>query len=322
MREKELIEHATVRLAGSIELGERSSNNQANKRSVEYTSNAGPSSKRSKATTHVDNESVTAGAITTRAENHVGQSFWDEWDIKRAAMTNHGQQTDQSVKAARVCRCLSAKQSSGLSCSRRKQNTSLRNVDKLITMVLAVANCYAFGALKEVICLLQQDRTAGTSELFSKDPKILMETVGTIEKAGHLNSYIRRFTLACSANIYMASVANGGRLTLDDDRAYPSQRAAGTNAHKAASYNAMILHIWGVSFPEHNKGAKLTKRGLIDSSAADALQWNNCKVRLRHQIEAGQRWLGLAKRFGWSTLGLITREWSIGDRKVIASDRM
>ncbi|KAK5065426.1 hypothetical protein LTR84_001264 [Exophiala bonariae] len=322
VREKELIEPATVRLAGSIELGERSSNHQSNKRPVECTVNAGPSSKRTKATTHVDNGSLTAGATTTSAENHVDQSFWDEWDMKRAAMTNHDQQTDQSVKAARVWRRLSAKQSLGLSRSRRGQNTSLRYVDKLVTMVIAVANCYAFGALKEVICLLQQDRTARTSELFSNDPKVLMETVSTIEKASHLHSYIRRFTLARLANIYVRSVANGGRLTLDENKAYSSQRLAGTNARKAATYSAMILHIWGVPFPAQNKGAKMTKRGFIDAFAADAMRWNKCKARLRHEIDAGQRWLGMATRFGWSTLGLITREWSVGDKKVVASDRM
>jgi hypothetical protein len=43
-------------------------------------------------------------------------------------------------------------------------------------MVLAVANCYAFGALKEVTGLLQQDRAAGTSEIFSINPKVLMES--------------------------------------------------------------------------------------------------------------------------------------------------
>jgi hypothetical protein len=48
---------------------------------------------------------------------------------------------------------------------------SLRNVDKLVTMVLAVANCYAFRALKEVMSLLQQDRAAWTSEIFSNDPR-------------------------------------------------------------------------------------------------------------------------------------------------------
>lgn len=120
----------------------------------------------------------------------------------------------------------------------------------------------------------------------------------------------------------MGTVANGGRLTLDDDDANPSRWATGTNAYKAAAYNAMILHIWGVPFPAQNKGAKMTKRGFIDSSAADALEWNKCKARLRHQIERGQRWLGMARRFGWSTLALITREWSIGDRKLIASDSM
>lgn len=75
--------------------------------------------------------------------------------MKRAAMTNHNQQADHSVKAVRVWRRLSMKHSSGFSRSRKEQDTSLRNVDKIFTMVLAVANCYAFGALKEIISLLQ-----------------------------------------------------------------------------------------------------------------------------------------------------------------------
>jgi hypothetical protein len=92
-------------------------------------------------------------------------------------------------------------------------------------------------------------------------------------------------------------------------------------AHKAEAYKAMILHIWGLPFPAHCKGAKMTKGGLIDSTAPDALQWNKCKGRLRKQIAAGQRWFGMVSRFGWSTLSLITRDWSIGDSKVVASDR-
>ena len=94
-------------------------------------------------------------------------------------------------------------------------------------MVLAVANCYAFGALKEVTGCSQQERAAGTSEILSNDPKVLMETVSTIKEAGHLNSYIRRFMLAHLASIYVGTTANGGRLTLDDDEAYPSPRAVG-----------------------------------------------------------------------------------------------
>jgi hypothetical protein len=237
-------------------------------------------------------------------------------------MTSDDQQPDWSVKAVRVWRRLSGKHSSGSSRSRMGRNTPQRNVNKLATMVLAVANCYAFGALKEVMGFLQQDRAAGTSEIFSNDPKVLMETVNTIEKTGHLNSYIRRFTLARLANIYVGTAANKGQLTLDDDGAYPSPPPLGTKAHKSAAYTAMILHIWGLPFPAQKKGLKMTRRGLIDSSAADALQWNQYKGRLCRQIEAGQRWLGLATRFGWSTLGLITREWSIGDIKAGASDSL
>jgi hypothetical protein len=321
VREKELIESATRARADSIGLGGSSSNHQSNKRPLEDTVPKGPPSKRSKAATHVDNEFRTPDTTTT-STGTPDQSFWDEWDMKRAAMTNHGQETDQSVKAVRVWRRLSTKHSPGLSRSPGGQDTSLGNVDKLVTMVLAVANCYAFGALKEVIGLLQQDRAAGTSEIFSNDPKVLMETVSTIEKAGHLNSYIRRFTLARLANIYMRTAANGGRLTLDDDGAYPLPRGVVTKVQKAATFSAMILHIWGVPFPARYKGAKMTRRGLIDSSSADASQWNKCKGRLCHQIDSGRRWLALAIRFGWSTLGLITQDWSIGDSKVVASDGM
>lgn len=146
--------------------------------------------------------------------------------------------------------------------------------------------------------------------------------MNTIETAGHLNSYLRRFGLARLANMYLETAANRGRLTLNNERACPSSRTVVTNPHKAKAYIAMILHIWDIPFPAHYKGAKMTRGGLIDSTAADALQWNKCKARLRKQIDAGQRWLGLATRVGWSTLGLITRDWSIGDSKVVASDRM
>lgn len=149
LRETQLIQSATRGLADSIESGRRSSTHHSNKRLPEYTIDADPPSKRPKAATHVDNESLTANATTTSTEIPIDQSFWDEWDLKRAAMTDHDQQTAQSVKAAQVWKRLSANQSLGLSRSRGKQNTSLRNVDKLVTMVLAVANCYAFGALKE-----------------------------------------------------------------------------------------------------------------------------------------------------------------------------
>jgi len=149
-----------------------------------------------------------------------------------------------------------------------------------------------------------------------------MEKVSAIETASHLNSYLRRFTLARLANIYLETAANGGFLTTQDDRGCPSSRTAVTNPHKAKAYIAMIFHIWGIPFPAQYEGAKMARGGLINSTAADALQWNKCKTRLRQLIDAGQRWLGLATRFGWSTLGLITKDWSIGDSKVAASDRM
>ncbi|KAK5219752.1 hypothetical protein LTR47_011440 [Exophiala xenobiotica] len=65
----------------------------------------------------------------------------------------------------------------------------------------------------------------------------------------------------------------------------------------------------------------MTKSGLIDSDAPEAAQWNQCKRKLSKQIEAGQRWLQWAERLGWSSLGLISRDWSIGDSRVVASDR-
>jgi hypothetical protein len=280
------------------------------------------SSKRPKVATHVDIEFQTPGTTTTSLQTPVDHAFWDEWDMKRAAMTNHDQQTDQSVKAVRVWRRLATNHNSGLSRSRGGRDMCLRNVDKLVTMVLAVANCYAFGALKEVMSLLQQDRAAWTSEIFSNHPRVLVEAVNTIETVGNLNSYVRRFGLAQLANIYLCTAANGGRLVSNNDRTPSSSRAVSTKSHKAEAYSAMILHIWDLPFPAHCKGSKMTRGGLIDSTAADALQWNKCKARLRKQIDAGQRWVTMATRVGWSTLGLITRDWSIGDSKVVASDRM
>lgn len=152
--------------------------------------------------------------------------------------------------------------------------------------------------------------------------KVLIRAVTAIETAGNLNSYLRRFGLARLAKLYRDTAANRGQLAVENNSVRSSTWAVTTKAHKAEAYNSMIQHIWGISFPAHSKGTKMTKRGLIDSDAPDAVQWNKCKNKLCKQIEAGQRWLGLAERFGWSSLGLITRDWSIGDNKVVASDRM
>ncbi|KAK5202686.1 hypothetical protein LTR47_011460, partial [Exophiala xenobiotica] len=39
------------------------------------------------------------------------------------------------------------------------------------------------------------------------------------------------------------------------------------------------------------------------------------------QIEAGQQWLKFADKFGWSALGLVTRDWFIEENKLLANDR-
>lgn len=164
--------------------------------------------------------------------------------------------------------------------------------------------------------LLQHGRVAQPSEIFSNDPRILIETVSTIETVSHMNSYLRRFALARLVHMYLQTAANGGRLALNRDRANPLPQRVVTKAHKAGTYNTMIRHIWGVQLPASYKGTKMTRGGSIDASAADALQWDKCKSRLRQQVDAGQRWFRLATRFGWSTLSLITRDWSIGERSM------
>lgn len=293
---------------------------KSSKRPLDDTGPIEPPSKRSKPATYLGNEPRTPRTNTTSTDDPSNQSFWDEWDMKRAAMTNHNHQT---FKAVRVWERLSIKYSSRLLRSQRGQGNAPPKVGRLVTMVAAVANCYAFTVLKEVMGRLQQqDIAAGASDIFSNDPKVLMETVSTIELAGHLQSYVRRFTLARLANMYLETAANGGYLITQDERACLSSRTVVTNPHKAKAYVAMIFHIWGIPFPPQFKGVKMTRGGLIDSTAADAVRWNKCKTRLRKQIDAGQRWLGLATRVGWPTLALITTDWSIGESTVAASDRM
>ncbi|KAK5313540.1 hypothetical protein LTR93_010844 [Exophiala xenobiotica] len=91
---------------------------------------------------------------------------------------------------------------------------------------------------------------------------------------------------------------------------------------KSEAYSSLIQHTWGVEFPSCYRGQHKTQSGLIDSDASDAVRWNQCRRKLGKQIDAGQRWLKFADRFGWSSLGLISRDWSIGDNKVAASDRI
>ena len=249
------------------------------------------------------------------------QSYWDEWDMKRVE-AHHFQDAGKSIKAVQVLRRLSSRHSLTPSSSRSRQDLSPRHVNALVTMVLAVANGHAFGALKEVIQLLQQDRVTWTPEIFSDDPKALVGAVTAIETAGNLNSYLRRFALARLAKLYHDTAANKGVLVLRSDTERLSSRGVATKAHKATAYRVIIQSIWGVSFPGNYKDAKMTKRGLIDSDSSNAVHWNKCKSKLCKQIEGGQRWLGLANRFGWSSLGLVTRDWLIGNNKVVASDRM
>ncbi|KAK5562221.1 hypothetical protein LTR43_012178 [Exophiala xenobiotica] len=69
-------------------------------------------------------------------------------------------------------------------------------------------------------------------------------------------------------------------------------------------------------------GVDKNRSGLIDSDESDAVRWNHYKRKLSKQIEAGQRWLKFADKFGWSALGLVTRDWFIEENKVLANDRI
>jgi jumonji domain-containing protein 2 len=242
-------------------------------------------------------------------EETVSQTYWKDWDRKRTV--EHG--IDQPIKAEQVFERLS----STAPTSRAGQQLSQPRFDFIVAMVMAVANTYAFQALREVITFLQQNQASWTLEIFSTDPKILVRAVDAIETSSNLNCYLRRLALARLAALYWKTCANGG--TLCEDDTLSSSRSA-VKKHKAAAYNSLIQHIWGFPFPERHKGAKMTKKGLIDATTHEARLWNEYKSKLLNRLEVGHRWLNLADRFGWPTLVLIARNWSIKESRVSTTD--
>ncbi|KAK5454949.1 hypothetical protein LTS15_005669 [Exophiala xenobiotica] len=188
-------------------------------------------------------------------------------------------------------------------------------------MVLAVGNVHAFRALKEAITFFQRRQTTWSANLFSNDPKVLVSEMATLENAGNFNSYLGRFALARLAKLHLETVANGSQLAPDASKTSVAAPRRVTKAHNAHAYRSMIEHIWGLPFPSQYRHTGMNKRGLIDDDSSGAVQWNKCKGKLRKQVGAGHRWLDFAQRFGWFTLGLITREWHIREDSVKASDR-
>jgi hypothetical protein len=290
------------------------------KRSRHGTSTGTPP-KRSKLGGSSGPESQTITSGQAGAETTSNPSYWDEWDTKREAQAQQQYHNSPSIKAVRVWRRLSSC-SSAPSTGKSQQGVSQGRVDVLVKMVLAVANSHAFGALKEVMFFLQQDGGATTAGIFSTDPKVLVRAVNGIETVNNLNSYLRRFALARLAKLYHNTVANRGHLLRDKTDLRLSMPTVTNKAYKAEAYKSLIQHIWDVAFPARFAGKNKTQGGLIDSDAPDAVRWNRCKRKLSKQVDAGQRWLRLVEKFGWSSLGLINRDWSIGENRVVASDRM
>ncbi|KAK5214611.1 hypothetical protein LTR72_012229 [Exophiala xenobiotica] len=256
--------------------------------------------------------------------NHsLDSSFWDDWDMKRESYAPQEKHANRSIKATRVWRRL-ASLPSAPSSRRLQQGVSPARVNTLVKMVLAVANGHAFGALKEVMTFMQQDDRATMAGVFSQDPKVLVSVVNSVDTADNLNSYLRRFALARLARLYSDTVANRGLLGRDKDGSRLSLRTSTNKAYKAEAYVSLIQHIWDVAFPDRFRSRNKTRSGgLIDSNEPDAIRWNCHRRKLSKQIEAGQRWLKFADKFGWSALGLVTRDWFIEEEnKVLANDRI
>ncbi|KAJ9493287.1 hypothetical protein H2202_011256, partial [Exophiala xenobiotica] len=281
------------------------------------TSTRTPSSKRMRL--H-DADDLEAHSMSKRrgGNQSLDSSFWDDWDMKRES---YAQQANRSIKATRVWRRL-ASLASAPSSGKLQQGVSPGRVNTLVKMVLAVANGHAFGALKEVMTFMQQDDRATMAGVFSQDPKVLVSAVNSVETADNLNSYLRRFALARLARLYSDTVANRGLLGRDKDDSRLSLRTSTNKVYKAEAYVSLIQHIWDVAFPARFRGRNKTRSGLIHSDEPDAIRWNRHRRKLSKQIEAGQRWLKFADKFGWSALGLVTRDWFIEENNVVANDRM
>ncbi|KAJ9493358.1 hypothetical protein H2202_011170 [Exophiala xenobiotica] len=262
-------------------------------------------------------------AATVTPESSTDQAYWKEWDMKREVETPDNVQTSGTIKAVRVWDRFC--QPPGVVSSNRDylQDVNPHRVNILVTMVLAVGNSHGFRALKRAMTAAQQGGTPSIADAFSNNPQRLVKTLTAIDTAGDMYAYMRRLALARLARLYRNTAANAGQIAIDDDdtAAWMSRRRPASKDDKAKAYRSMIEHIWGAAFPDRFRGQTMTKSGLIDSDAPEAVQWNQCKRKLSKQIEAGQRWLQWAERLGWSSLGLISRDWSIGDSRVVASDR-
>jgi hypothetical protein len=92
--------------------------------------------------------------------------------------------------------------------------------------------------------------------------------------------------LARLVNLYCKTCANGGTLPGERD-ILSSSRATVTKTQKAVTCNLIIEHVWGVPFLARYKGAKITKKGLVNVNTPEAVQWNKCKSKLANRVEAG-----------------------------------
>ncbi|KAK5332286.1 hypothetical protein LTR98_011579 [Exophiala xenobiotica] len=65
-----------------------------------------------------------------------------------------------------------------------------------------------------------------------------------------------------------------------------------------------------------------TRPGVALSTPTNLMPFGGTITNGNWQIEAGQQWLKFADKFGWSALGLVTRDWFIEENKLLANDRM
>jgi MarR-like DNA-binding transcriptional regulator SgrR of sgrS sRNA len=95
--------------------------------------------------------------------------------------------------------------------------------------------------------------------------------VDAIKTSSNLSYYLRRLALARLADLYRKTCANEGTLP-DEHNKLSSSRAIATKTQKAAVYNSMIEHVWGVTFPARYRGVTMTKKGFIKVNTSDIIQ--------------------------------------------------
>ncbi|KAK5202450.1 hypothetical protein LTR41_011801 [Exophiala xenobiotica] len=225
-------------------------------------------------------------------------SFWYDWDNKRGSYAQQGNHAKHPIKATRVWRRLTSL-TPAASSGRVQQGVSPGPINISVKMVLAVANSHAFGALKEVMTFIQRDERATMAGVFSQDPKVLVNAVNSVDSADNLNSYLRRFAVARAGQIVWRYGREQRSLGARQGWHVLVATDIDKQAYKAAAYVSLIQHIWDVAFPARFQGRSKTRSGLIDSDESDAVRWNHYKRMLSKQIEAGQRWLKFADKFGW-----------------------